>query len=78
MFADVCICVFFHQTLQQVATTLYNDIVVVTVYVDQYTAWSGQFVPRNYAADVHGKLIKYSVKVGICGVRQTLEGTQCG
>ena len=78
MFADVYICVFFHQTLQQVATTLYNDIVVVTVDVDQYTAWSGQFVPRNYAADVHGKLIKYSVKVGVCGVSQTLEGTQCG
>ena len=56
------------------ATNLYNDIVVVTVDVDQYSAWSGQFVPRNYAGDVHGKLIKYSIKAGVCGNSQT----QCG
>lgn len=46
---------FSRQTLQQVAHKLYNDIVVVTVDVDQYSAWSGQFVPRNYAAQVQGK-----------------------
>ena len=75
MFVSVCV---FHQTLEQVATNLYNDIVVVTVDVDQYSAWSGQFVPRNYAADVHGKLIKYSIKVGLRCDSQMLEGTQCG
>ena len=43
------------QTLQKVAHDLYNDIIVVTVDVDQYSAWSGQFVPRNYAAQLQGK-----------------------
>ena len=38
--------------LKSVAESLYNDLVVVMVDVDQYPAWAGQFVPKNYGAAV--------------------------
>ena len=36
------------QVLTSIAYDMYNQIVVTTLDVDQYPAWAGQFVPRNY------------------------------
>ena len=43
------------QTLEGVAHEAYNNLVVVTVDVEQYAAWAGQFVPRHYGTHLQGK-----------------------
>ena len=39
---------FVQQTLENVAYTLYKDVVVATLDVSVFGAWAGSFVPRDY------------------------------
>ena len=46
--------------LTSAAYDLYSDVMVMTVDVEQYPAWAGQFVPLNYKMAV---LSKYSFAI---------------
>ncbi|CAH1779960.1 unnamed protein product [Owenia fusiformis] len=38
----------FYQNLREASIALYNSIQVISVDVDEYASWAGQFVPANY------------------------------
>ncbi|ELT99421.1 hypothetical protein CAPTEDRAFT_188536 [Capitella teleta] len=46
----------FYKTLSSVAADLYHAMVVVTIDVDRYPAWAGQFVPRHRTLPSEGDL----------------------
>ena len=43
-----CLCVF--QELLESAYTLYNEMVFVTLDIDEFAHWASRFVPRDYHA----------------------------
>lgn len=45
----------FAQVLTEIAYQFYNELVVMTLDVEEYPAWAGQFVPRDYTKT----MIKY-------------------
>lgn len=43
------VCVFFQELLES-AYTLYNEMVFVTLDIDEFAHWASRFVPRDYHA----------------------------
>lgn len=36
------------QVLNEIAYQFYNELIVMTLDVEEYPAWAGQFVPKDY------------------------------
>ena len=53
------VCVFFQELLES-AYTLYNEMVFVTLDIDEFAHWASRFVPRDYLFP--------SLSLSLCGL----------